>query len=249
MSKYFLGIHKNRMSTGRTLIRYSVFIQFRPQIFHLFNPGFEVFEFSTFIQSLCQSIHIPARHSAIGNKPLVHDTEHLAFFPQLFAFECYKSTHIHNRIFFRRHGHDIGIREHFFYNLFDGFVFIPFFPCFNEISILCKTGRIDLQVHSVLFTKGRYFPNILHRYGLTSGGIIRNGQYDCRDLFFGIFFQYFLQLGRIHVAFKRNFQLRISCFVDSTIDSQSFPEFNMSFRSIEMGIARQHISFFDNGRI
>ena len=45
------------------------------------------------------------------------------------------------------------------------------------------------------------------------------------------------------------FQLRISCFVDSTIDSQSFPEFNMSFRSIEMGIARQHISFFDNGRI
>ena len=128
------------MSARRTLVRNTVFIQSCPQVFHLADTGFQIIEFRPFIQALRQSVHIPPRHASVSNKSFIHNTEHLAFFPQFLVFECHESAHVDNCILLRRHGHNIGIGEHLFHNLLDALILIPFLPGLDKISIFCKTG-------------------------------------------------------------------------------------------------------------
>ena len=156
---------------------------------------------------------------------------------------CDESTHVHDCIFLRTHGHTICVIEHFFHDLFNRLVLITFLTSFNEISILSETSRIEQYTFAIFIRNSTNFLDILHRNRLSTSRVIRYSYNDKRNLI-SMFCQYFFQFLRVKISFKRNFQLGIFCLVDRHIPSNSLTTFDVTFRRVKMRVTRYNITLF-----
>ncbi len=216
--KHLLGVYEDSVTTGGALVGDAVLVELGAQILYLLDARFEIVELGTLVQTYCQSVHVATRHAAVGNEALVHNAEHLAAAPQLLVAECDEAAHVDNGVLLRRHGHDVGIREHLAYDLLDRLIGVALFARLDEVCVLGEAGRVDLQTHAVAVAQLRYLADVGHRYGLSAGRVVRDGQHDCRYALLGRLLQHLLQLGRVEVALEGNLQLRVGSLVDRTVD-------------------------------
>ena len=237
------------MTTSGTLIGNTVLVELLAQILNLTDTGFEVVELGTLVKTYCQRIHITTRHTAIGDITLVHNAEHLAATPQSLITERHETTHIDNRVLLRRHSHNVGIGEHLAHDLLDRFVGITLLALLDEVGILGKASRVDLQQHAILAAKSCHLADICHRNGLTSRSVVGNCQHHSRDTLLRIGFEHLLQLCGIEITLKWYFELGILRLVDRAVDSVRTTILDMTLSGVEMRVAGQHVVLLDNGRI
>ena len=183
MCQHFRRINEDGVSSGRALVRDSVFIQFLCQVFHLFDTCFEVVEFGVFVQSDGEGVHIPSIHASVGKIAFVLYTEAFCTFIPVCTPRGNKSAHIDDSVFLGAHCHAIGKREHFPCDFFDSFVSVTFFAHFDEVGILGKTCRVEKYGFAIFVGDGTYFVQVLHRDGLSSGCIVGDGDDDKRNPF------------------------------------------------------------------
>ena len=154
---------------------------------------------------------------------------------------CNESTHIHDSIFLRTHGHTVSIIEHFFHDLFNRLVLITFLTSFDKVCIFSKTSRVEHYSFAIFVSYSTNFLDIFHRNRLSTSRVIRYRYNDKRNLI-SMFCQYRFQFFRVKISFKRNFQLGIFCLIDCHVPSDSLTPLNMTFRRVKMRVTRHDIT-------
>ena len=236
------------MSANGLLHRNTKFYQSVAQIGYLFHATFQVIKLRSLVQPHCQCSHVSAIHTAVGDKSFVHNVKNGCFFKQGFIIQGDKSTHVYQSVFFGTDGHAISIGEKFQHDFLNGLMGITLFSFFDKIGIFGKAGRIKKQWNFVLFAQGGNLTDVFHRHGLPPCRITGNGYNDQRNLLFGIFFKYGFQFLQVHISFKRMINSGVKCFVYGAIYGMCFPEFDMTFGGIEMGVSGNDVTGFYHGR-
>ena len=196
MSQHFRGIDKQRMTTCRTLVRNSKFIQTLCQVLYLFDTSFQVIEFGIFIQTDSQSVHITTIHTSVCQVTFELHAETFSTFKPVLVTSCDESTHVHDSVFLRAHRHTVSVIEHFFHDLFNRLVLITFLTSFDEISIFRETSRVEQYTFTIFISDSTNFLDILHGNRLSSSRVIGYSYNDKRNLI-SVFCQYFFQFLRV----------------------------------------------------
>ncbi len=239
--EHLVGIDKQRMTSDRSLIGNTVFIQTRRKILNLFDTCFDIIKLGIFLKTNGQSRHIPAVHTSVGKITFKRNTEFFCTFIPVFMPGSNKTAHIYEAVFLGGHSHAISQRKHLLYDLLDGLVRIPVLPGLDEIGILHEACRIENNTFAVFVRKGAHLPQVLHGNRLATGGIIGDCHDDERN-FVLILLQGCFQFCRIDIAFERHFQLGVFRLIYSTIERYGFTALYMPLCRIKMRVARDNIS-------
>ena len=154
-----------------------------------------------------------------------------------------ETSHVHDSIFLRAHGHTVSVIEHLFHDLFDRLILITLFTSLDKISVLSETSRIEQHAFAIFIGDSTHFLDIFHGNRLSSCRVVRNRHDNKRNLV-SMFCQHFLQFHRIQVSFKRNLQLGILCLVDSHVPSDSLTSLDVPLRGIKVRVTGNDIAFF-----
>ena len=92
--EHLVGIDKQRMTSDRSLIGNTVFIQTRRKILNLFDTCFDIIKLGIFLKTNGQSRHIPAVHTSVGKITFKRNTEFFCTFIPFFV-SAYE-TIVHN---------------------------------------------------------------------------------------------------------------------------------------------------------
>ena len=224
------------MTAGGTLVGDAVLVQFLSQVLHLADTGVEHVELGVLLEADSQCCHISSVHTTIGNEALEGDAELFAAFVPLGFVGSDETTHVHETVFLSRHGHRVHIREHLAGDLLDGFVGVAFLARLDEIGVLGEASRVHIYGHTVFVAEFGGGFDVSHRDGLTTDGVVGDGQYHERHVAL-VLAEHFLQFLERDVALEGSLELGVFGIVAGDVNSRGFAGFDMTFGGVEVCIA------------
>ena len=105
LAQHLIGIHEDRVSTCRTLVRNAVLVELGSQVLHLPDTGVQHIKLRVLHQSDSQRCHVTTVHATVGQEALKRNTELFAALVPLRLVGRNESAHVHQTVFLGRHGH------------------------------------------------------------------------------------------------------------------------------------------------
>ena len=240
-----VGIDKDGVTTGGTLVGDAVFVEFGGEVLDLLDAGFDHVELNVLFQTNGEGVHIAAIHTAIGEEAFEGDAEELGTFVPVFLVGGDETTHVDQTIFLGAHGHAVGIAEHFAGDFAEGLVGIAFFTGFDEIGVLDETGAVHVDGDTVFVAEFAGFADVLHADGLTADGVVGDGEDHEGDIAL-IFLEHLFEFLEADIAFEGDFELGVVGFGDGDIDGEGLAALDVALGGVEVGVAgHNHAGFYE----
>ena len=105
-----------------------------------------------------------------------------------------------------------------------------------------RSGRVENDALVVLVGDLAHAAEVVHRNGLSAGGVVCDRHDDERYLV-GVLGKTFPQLVEIHVALEGHFELGVLCLVDGAVYSESLAALDVTLGGVEVRVARNDVAF------
>ena len=125
---------------------------------HYFDPA-KMSEFVNgyTVETYCKRGHVAAVHTAVGKITFKGNAEFLRSLIPVFPARSDETAHVHEAVFFGRHGHSVGEGKHFAANFLDGLVGITLLAGLDEVCVRAESKRTRLLYLSAIARTSRRF--------------------------------------------------------------------------------------------
>ena len=147
-----------------------------------------------------------------------------------------------------RDGHIVGPVVHFADDLLDRLRGVALLAGFDEVGVLGEARRVHQQGHAVAAAQFGRFADVAHRHGLASGRVVGDGEHHARNLFARVFGEDLFEFRKVHLAFERQFELRVGRGVDRAVHGVAAAEFDVPLRGVEVRVARHEVALLEQRR-
>ena len=236
VGQHLVGVDEDGVTTGGTLVRNAVLVEFGGQVMDLLDAGFNHLELKVLFQTHGQAVHIAAIHTAIGEEALEGDAEHLGTFVPVLLVGGDETAHVDQTVLLGAHGHAVSIAEHLHGNLAEGLVLVAFLAGLDEVGVLDEAGAVDVDGHAVFVAEFAGLADVLHAHGLTADGVVGDGEDHEGDIAL-VFLKDFLKFLEVDVALEGDLKLCVVSFFDGDVDGEGFAALDVALGGVEVGVA------------
>ncbi len=240
--EHLVGVDEEGVTAHGTLIGDAVLVELGCEVFNLLDAGLEHIELGVLVKTYGEGGHVAAVHAAVGEEAFERNHEALRALVDVLPAGCDESTHVDQTVLFRRHCHYVSQREHLLAYLLDGGVFVLRVAHLDEVCVLGEAGRVENDALVVLVGDLAHAAEVVHRNGLSAGGVVCDRHDDERYLV-GVLGKAFLKLVEIHVALEGHFELGVLCLVDGAVYSESLAALDVTLGGVEVRVARNDVAF------
>ena len=244
VGQHLVGVDEDGVTTGGTLVRNAVLVEFGGQVMDLLDAGLNHLELKVLFQTHGQAVHIAAIHTAVGEEALEGDAEHLGTFVPVLLVGGDETAHVDQTVLLGAHGHAVSIAEHLHGNLAEGLVLVAFLAGLDEVAVLNEAGTIDIDGHTVFVAQLAGLADVLHRDGLAAHGVVGHGE-DHEGHIALVLLQHLLQLLEAHITLEGHLELRVVGLGDGHVDGEGLAALDVALGGVEVGIAGHHHAGLD----
>ena len=106
----------------------------------------------------------------------------------------------------------------------------------DEVGVLDEAGAVDVDGHTVFVAEFAGLADVLHADGLTSNGIVGDGENHEGDIAL-VLLQHLLEFLKADIAFEGYFELGVVSLGDGDVDGEGFAALDMALGGVEVGVA------------